>query len=172
MRRPGKCPGHERCRERSTSRPITAGCGKCYTSFSDYEITSILGETHSFSSKHYWEIFVDNASASHGGVRDPATRGRAAAVRRRADKATEYPLGIQAPGTSAVGHTFRVTVVSCGAKGRAKPLAGATVSVAGHSGKTNSHGTVSLTPDHAGKFVLNATHAGYIRAAPVTVKVS
>ena len=41
--------------------------GTWESSFGDYEITSILGETHTFSSsKDYWEVFVNNIAAQTG----------------------------------------------------------------------------------------------------------
>jgi hypothetical protein len=62
-------------------------------------------------------------------------------------------------------------VVWFNAKGKSKPLAGATVSVTGHTGKTNSHGIVPLTPSHTGAFSIAATDKGYVRSA-VTVNVT
>jgi hypothetical protein len=58
------------------------------------------------------------------------------------------------------------------AQGKSEPLAGATLSVGGRSGKTNTHGIVRLGASHAGAFLLRAEHTGYIRAAPVRLRVS
>lgn len=145
--------------------------GTWSTSFNDYEITSILGERHAFSSKYFWEIFVNNASASAGACSLKLHRGEQLLFAAVPQKGTEFPIAIKAPSSATVGHTFTVTVVRFNAKGKSKPLAGATVSVAGHSGQTDSHGTVPLTPSHAGTFTLRAAHPGYIRAAPVRVRV-
>ena len=138
----------------------------------EYEITSILGETHSFSSKYYWEIFVNNVAASAGACELKLHAGEQLLFAAVRDSGTAFPLALEAPRSARVGQTFSVKVVYFTAKGIAKPLSGATVSVAGHSGKTNRRGIVPLTPDHAGTFVLHAQRLGYIRAAPVTVRVS
>jgi hypothetical protein len=146
--------------------------GSWSTSFSDYEITSVLGESHAFTSKDYWEIFVNNVAASAGACSLKLHSGMQLLFAAVPQKGTEFPIAIMAPTSATVGHTFTATVVSFNAKGKSKPLAGATVSVAGHSGKTDSHGTVPLTPSQAGTFTITAADTGYIRAAPVTVHVS
>jgi hypothetical protein len=145
--------------------------GTWSTSFNDYEVTSILGESHTFSTSHYWSPWINNRYATHGvcGIKLHAGDQLLFAAE---GKKTEDPIAIKAPGTASVGHTFNVTVVSYSTAGKAKPLPGATVSVSGHSGTTNSHGVVPLTPSHAGTFTLRAEHAGYIRAAPVQVHVT
>jgi hypothetical protein len=147
--------------------------GKWSTEFGpEYEITSILGETHSFTSKEYWEIFVNNVAASVGACQLHLHAGEQLLFAAVPDSGTAYPLALEAPTSATTGRTFKVKVVYFNGKGIAKPLSGATVSVAGHSGKTNHQGIVPLTPTHAGTFVLQAQHAGYVRAAPVTVHVS
>jgi hypothetical protein len=147
--------------------------GKWSTEFGpEYEITSILGETHSFTSKEYWEIFVNNVAASVGACQLHLHAGEKLLFAAVPASGTAYPLALETPTSATTGRTFKVKVVYFNGKGIAKPLSGATVSVAGHSGKTNTHGIVPLTPSHAGTFVLDAAHAGYVRAAPVTVHVS
>jgi hypothetical protein len=145
--------------------------GTWSTSFNDYEVTSILREAHSFSTKLYWSVWIDNRFATTGVCGIKLHRGDQLLFAVEGSK-TEHPIAIKAPSSATVGHAFTVTVVSYSTGGKSKPLAGATVSVAGHRGKTNSHGTVSLTPSHSGTFTLEAVHRGYIRAAPVTVHVA
>jgi hypothetical protein len=138
----------------------------------EYEITSILGETHAFSSKDYWEIFLNNVATSTGACELDLRAGDQLLFAAVPDSGTAFPLALEAPRSARVGQTFKVKVVYFTGKGIAKPLSGATVSVAGHSGKTDGQGTVPLTPASAGTFVLHAQRPGYIRAAPVTVRVS
>jgi hypothetical protein len=146
--------------------------GRFERGFGDYEITSILGETHASTSKSVWKIFVNNVASSKRPCGTVLHSGEqllfAAGPRNR----TEYPAAIEAPRAAAAGTTFYVTVVWFDAKGKPKPLAGATLSVAGRSGSTNGRGVVPLTPRHSGTFVLRAAHAGYIRPVPATVHVS
>jgi Domain of unknown function (DUF4430) len=147
--------------------------GKWSTQFGpEYEITSILGEAHSFTSKYFWEIFVNNVASSAGACEIKLHRGDQLLFAAVPDSGIAYPLAIESLRSATVGHAFTVKVVYFTGPGTAKPLGGATVSAAGRSGRTDGHGTVSLTPSHAGRFVLHAEHAGYVRAAPVTLTVS
>jgi Domain of unknown function (DUF4430) len=145
--------------------------GTWSSSFNDYEVTSILGEAHSFSTNLYWSVWINNKYATTGVCEIKLRRGDQVLFAAEGSK-TEDPIAIEAPSSATVGHTFQVTVVSFSEAGKSRPLAGAAVSVAGHSGKTDSHGTVPLTPSSIGTFTINAAHTGYIRAAPVTVHVS
>jgi hypothetical protein len=142
--------------------PFTASLGS-------YFIKKILGETENGPSI-YWSIFVNNRSASTGACGIKLHRGDQLLF--AAAKYPEYPIAIKAPSTTRVGHTVRITVVWFNAGGKAKPLPGATLSVAGGSGKTNGQGIVEITPTFDGTFTLSATHAGYIRAAPVSLRVT
>jgi hypothetical protein len=143
--------------------------GTFSSSLGSYFIKTILGEADD-GPRYYWSIFVNNRSASTGACGIKPHRGDqllfAAAIY------PEYPIAIEAPKSATVGQKFNVKVVWFNAKGKRAPLAGATLSVGGRSGKTNSHGIVPLTPSHAGSFVLNAEHTGYIRAAPVQLRVT
>jgi hypothetical protein len=138
-------------------------------SLGSYFIKKILGETDN-GPKLYWSIFVNNRSASTGACEIKLHRGDQLLF--AAATYPSYPLALEAPAAATVGKTFDVTVVYYNAKGTPKPLAGATVSVNGHSGKTDSHGVVPLTPGSAGTFTLNADDAGYLRAAPLRLTVT
>jgi hypothetical protein len=144
----------------------------------EYEITSILGETHSFSSKYFWEIFADNVAASVGACElklHPGEHLLFAAV-PDAEAATDFPLGIRVLEKPVAGRRFKVRVVYYNAHGKAKPLAGATVRASGisaepvphsqTSAKTNSRGVATLTAQHLGLLEITASKRGYIRAAP------
>jgi hypothetical protein len=144
--------------------------GSWDTMFGDYFVKTILGDTEG-GTKSFWEIFVNNVAASSGMCGIRLRSGDKLLFAAVPASGTEYPLGLIAPSTAAVGHTFTVKVVYHNAKGTPKPLAGATVSVNGHSGNTGSGGTVTLTPSHAGTFTISATKTGYIRAASVTLTV-
>jgi hypothetical protein len=146
--------------------------GRFQRNLSGYAITSILGETHASTASNVWKVFVNNVPASKGACSTAVRSGEQLLFAAVPRNGTEYPTAIEAPRSVAVGSTFYVTVVWFNAKGKAKPLAGATLSVAGRSGPTNGRGVVPLTPRHSGTFVLQATHAGYIRPVPVTVHVS
>jgi hypothetical protein len=149
--------------------------GKWSTQFGpEYEITSILGETHTFSSKDFWEIFVNGVAAQTGACELKLHSGEQilfAAVPIKG--ATPRPLVIQdLPKHATVGHEFALRVFAYTNKGRTVRVAGAAVSGGGISAATNHFAVAMITPTKAGNLVLHATKSGYIRSAPVTVHVS
>jgi hypothetical protein len=141
-------------------------------SFDDYEITSILGETHSFSSKNYWEIFVGDVAASTGACEIKVHAGEQLLFAAVPLTGTEYPLGLSAAHSVVGGKSFRVKVVWFDAAGKARPLAGARVIGSGIRAVTNKNGIATVTARHRGTLVLHADRKGYIRAAPVAVLVA
>ena len=145
--------------------------GTWSTSFNDYLIKAILGDTES-SSKFYWGIWVNNRYAPSGACGLKLHPGDHVLFAVDSVAHHEHPLAIEAPRHAVVGKSFDVKVVWFSDKGKSKPLAGATVSVAGKSGKTNSRGIVPLAPSHSGTFTINAGHAGYIKAGAVRVSVT
>jgi hypothetical protein len=137
------------------------------------EVISILGEAHSFSSKDFWEIFVNNVAAESGACELKLHSGERLLFAAVPDKGpTEYPIALEVPSHAVAGSPFTGKVVYYNAKGKATPLAGATVTVNGHSSKTGTRGTIKLSPGSAGTFVFTATKTGYIPAAPVAVSVT
>ena len=88
------------------------------------------------------------------------------------EKTTAYPIAIRAPRSARAGHRFDVKVVWFNARGIAKPLADAVVSVRGQRVRTQSNGIAGITRSSAGTIVIRASRAGYVRAAPVRVRVS
>ena len=145
--------------------------GKWYGSYDEYEIFSILGQYES-GTHYYWDIFLNNVATSTGACEVNLHAGDQVLFAAVPASGTDYPLAIEGPSSATVGRKFNVKVVWFNAKGKAKPLAGATVSVAGKSGKSNRSGIVSLTATHAGTFAIDAARAGYIRAAPLRVRVT
>ena len=148
--------------------------GTWESSFGDYEITSILGETHSFSSKDFWELFVNGVPAQTGACEVPRKPGEQILFAAAPAKgATPRPLVIQDyPKAATVGHAFRVRVFAYTDKGRTVRVAGAEVSGGGVSTSTNHFAVATLTPTKSGNLVLQASKSGYIRSAPVTIHVA
>ena len=136
----------------------------------EYFVSAILGESYATSKTYFWEIFVNNVAATTGGCEIKLHPGDTLLF--AADTGKQNPIALTAPAHAKIGRPFTAKVVAYNAKGKAKPLAGATVSAGGHSAKTGKRGTVSLTPTKAGKLVLRVTDKGYVRAAPVTVVVT
>jgi hypothetical protein len=141
--------------------------GGAYSSSLGLAVTSILGETHTFSSKDYWSVWVDNRFASAGVCGLKLHRGEQLLFAAVPISGTEYPIALTAPSRVAAGAAFKVHVVWVAPKGT-KPLAGARVNGA----VTDARGVATIQAGSAGKLLLRATKVGYIRAAPVSVTVS
>jgi hypothetical protein len=138
------------------------------SSYDDYFVTKILGETES-GARYYWEVFVNNVAAPTGPCEIVLHGGDQllfAAV--SSTGAAEYPLAVKLLSKPAAGKGFKVEVLGYNAKGKAKALAGASVSLskaaAGKTVKTSARGVATLTAPPSGKLTINATKAGFIRA--------
>ena len=140
--------------------------------FADYEITSILRETHPFTAKYYWGFWIDNRYASTGVCETPLHRGDQLLFAADSVSKHEHPIGVRAPRSAVAGHSFKVKVVWYADSGASKPLAGARVQVGSISVVTNRQGAVTIAARHAGPLSLRAVKKGYIRSAPVIVHVS
>lgn len=133
----------------------------------DYEVFSILGETHTFSSKDYWAVFVNNVPDAMGICGTKLHSGEQILFAAVPDSGIAYPLTVSAPAHATVGHAFTVKVSWVKGTGATKPLAGASV-----NGKlTGGSGKVQITPTSAGTLTLHVAKRGYIRDE-VTVRVS
>ena len=137
--------------------------GTWESSFDDYEVTSILGEAHPFSSKDYWEIFVNNVAAQTGACEIKVKPGQQILLAAVPSKgAIEVPLMIGTPTSSRVGDPLRVHVRAL--KGHALvDVQGAQLSGRGVHATTNNRGLATVTPSQRGRLVLHASKAGYVR---------
>jgi hypothetical protein len=139
------------------------------SSIGSAEVTTILGESHPFTSSDYWDFIVNDATASTGACGVKPHNGDQILFAAVSDTATNaFPIATKAPSHATVGKAFKVKVVYYNAKGKPKPLAGATAD----GKKTNGGGIVKLTAHKAGTLVLKATKKGFIRAAAVRVTVT
>ncbi|MGB9185598.1 MAG: hypothetical protein WCB67_16195 [Solirubrobacteraceae bacterium] len=134
-------------------------------------VTQIFGETHTFTSKDYWSIWVDNKFATAGICSLKLHRGEHLLFAAVPIKGTEFPIVISGPKHAAAGRSFTLKVSYINAKGAVKPVAGARVHGSGASGVTNAAGTVSVTATHKGMLAYTAAKTGFIRSAAVTVRV-
>lgn len=146
--------------------------GTFYPSLNDFFITSIFGEAYTKTSKAYWSVFVNNVSSSVGLCTIKPRRGEQILVAAVPTTGPVYPLALRGPGHARAGSAVTVKVNWYTAKGKATPLRGAQVSGGGLSGVTAANGRVTLRPAHAGRLKLTATRTGYIRPAPLVVRVT
>lgn len=128
-----------------------------------YKVTAILGE-HRASG---WQAFVDGRPLH---ADDVCHRVKSGARVLFANAAAGDPaLTLTAPSQASAGSTFDVKVTAYGASRGFKPVAGATITVNGHSGPTNAAGVTPLTPNNAGTYTITATMAGYVRDEAIVV---
>lgn len=141
--------------------------GGTYSSGLGIELTSVFGESHPFTSKDYWGLYINGRYAPVGMCDLKLHKGEQVLFAAVSVKGSTYPLALSAPRRATAGHAFTVTVRAYNARGVAKPLAGA--SVAGV--KTNARGIATITVRKAGKVTLTADRSGYVRAE-ATVRVA
>jgi hypothetical protein len=145
--------------------------GSWSSSFNDYEITSVLGEKHSFTSKRFWEVFVDNVPASFGVCALKLHRGEQLLFAAVPVSGTEYPIVLSTTAHPLAGHPFLVKVFYI-KHGKRKAIAGARVTGSGAVATSDRHGIATLTPPGAGTLVLHASAKGFVRSAPLTLSVT
>jgi hypothetical protein len=165
----GKCPATSAA---GALADATHGnwAGTFKSSFNDYELTSILGESWPFSatSKYYWSIWVNSRYATTGMCEINLHRGDHVLFAVDSVAHHEHPLGLTAPRTAKVGHSFKIKVVWLSDSGKAKPLRGVRLM----GSVTNRDGQATITPTKRGKLRLKASKKGYIRSIAAWVRVS
>jgi hypothetical protein len=145
--------------------------GKFYSSFSDFLISSVLGEAPNVKTG-YWGIWVNNRYSTTGACEIKVKSADQLLFAVDSVKKHEHPLGIIAPARATAGKPFTLKVVSYSDKGKATPLAGAHVLGGGLDLVSGKRGTVPVTAGAASKLTYTATDPGYIRSAATTVKVT
>jgi hypothetical protein len=142
-----------------------------------YSVEVILGESHTFSSDHYWGEFV-NGVPGNGACADELSAGDEVLF---APEPTDFsatpdnPMYLQAPATAQRGAPFNVTVTQkvttfdssppYASHTVTQPVQGASVGGA----TTDANGVAAITLDATAG--LRATHPGDIRTATETVCV-
>ena len=162
----GKCPAKSAAGALDVATDHRWG-GSYSSSLGELEVTSILGETHTFKSHDFWSIWVDDRFAQAGACQLKPRLGDQVLFAAVPVSRPEYPLSfINHTGRAKLHDVFTVQVVWFNEAGKHKPLASAHVSIAGsrHGAITDGHGFAHIVPEHAGTMVLRVAHAGYIRA--------
>ena len=134
-------------------------------------LTAIFGERYGSTASTYWGVWVNDRYASSGICGIQPQRGQQLLFAAVPITGNPYPLGLHGPRHVTRGHSYTVKVVYYNAKGVAKPLAGVRVRGAGGNAVSNQRGIVSLTASKTGRISLQASCAGYIRSAPVSLTV-
>ena len=155
-----------------------AWSGSWNPSFSDWELTQIKGETHSFSAAAYWGFFLNEAVANAGVCTQKVQAGDRLLF---APAPSNFdPVGVLTlegvPATVAPGKPFTVTVKRAATTYGGPPdflpitenvpLAGATIALpGGGTATTGADGTAAITLTAGGPASLRATHKGDVRSA-------
>jgi hypothetical protein len=164
----GVCPGASAAGALNTA---TNGQWKAkfYSSFNDYLISSVLGETPNVKTG-YWGIWVNNRYSTKGACEIKLKPADQILFAVDSVKKHEHPLGITAPATATTGKPFTLKAVSYSDQGKATPRPG--VSFIGIKGKTDKQGklTVTVLSSKKAPVTFTGSEKGYIRAS-ATVKI-
>jgi hypothetical protein len=132
--------------------------GGSYSSSFGLELVSLFGERYPF--------------ASQGICGQSLKKGDTLLFAPAPNTGDVFPTAIRAPHTGTTTSPFKLRVVYYTKAGKAKPLANARVSDGKSTAISNATGYVTVHAANAGKYRFTATEKGYVRAVPVTVKVS
>ena len=149
--------------------------GPWYGPSSEYEIFSILGETHTFETPYYWDFWLNDKESTQGACRAQLQPGDrvlffVGCFGESCPTPPPLPLEIESPPTVNVGEPVTVTVRRYSPEGVASEVAGATVTGAGTSATTDAHGRATLVPSQLGPSTLRVSAAASIRTeAPICV---
>jgi hypothetical protein len=149
--------------------------GGSYSGSFGLELVSLFGERYPFSAKpsgHYWGFWVNHKFASQGICGQSLKKGDTLLFAPAPNTGNVFPTAIRAPHTGTTTSPFKLRVIYYTIAGKAKPLAHARVSDGKRTAISNAAGYVTVHAGSAGKYRFTATEKGYIRAIPVTVKVS
>ena len=151
--------------------------GTYYTSFSDYLVSTIAGETYPPTSGpytgFYWNFWYDHAPAAAGICSTAVVNGDEILFFPDCYGTTTCPpgwvspnvLGLAAPTVAQRGQPVQVTVTSyANANGAAVPAAGATVSTPSGNVTTDAMGHATVTLNASGNFGLQATATNSVRS--------
>ncbi|HEY7952450.1 MAG TPA: hypothetical protein VID70_05630 [Solirubrobacteraceae bacterium] len=147
----------------------TAGnwSGPWNSGFNQYEIYSIMGETHQFepgaSANYYWSFWLNDQEASTGACEAELAPGDrvllfpACYSETNSCPPSPTPLGIAAPASANADEAVSVTVSQYNAKGEASPAVGANIAGGGVSASTDSQGHATMRFSGDGTYTLHAS---------------
>jgi len=143
--------------------------GSWSSSYKDYFVTSILGDSYSSTADYYWGFWLNDKPASLGACSVDPAKGSSILFFPEYDgksKSIVAPsvLGISAPASALVGKPFSVVVTSyANANGKPTAAVGALVSAASASATAGSGGKASLTLSKIGSVEIKVTAAHSLR---------
>lgn len=148
--------------------------GEWFTSFGEYSVETILGETHAFepaaAANYFWSYWLDSKASSAGICKGELQSGESILFfpecfsESGACPAPPNPLGVSAPAVAERGAPIGVTVTSYdNVSGAASPAVGAAVTGGGAGATTDSAGHATLAIPQTGNVQLQVTAPGSVR---------
>ena len=138
--------------------------GPWYAPSMEYEIYSIEGESHAFSSGFFWDFWINHAESLEGACKAEPQSGEELLFFPCSETAPECPspLGIEAPASAGVGESVVATVKKYGG-GNGSTVAGATITGAAEEVKTDSSGNATLNFTHSGEATVRVSAPELVR---------
>ena len=147
-----------------------------FTNGLGYSVARVRTESHTFANNDFFELWVNNRSASFGVCGIELQDGDDVLLlvaRCDVGPPPDYacanepvlPLALSVPARAAPGAPFDVSVVEYSSTGVASPVSGATVSGGAAPAVTNAAGVAAVTLGTGGAASLQATKAGRARSA-------
>jgi hypothetical protein len=139
--------------------------GPWSTSFHQYELFSIEGESHEFGSGAFWDLWVDHVASEVGACEAEPSAGQEVLLYPCPETASECPspLGIQAPDSANLNEPLAVSVVKYAFNGAAAPVSGASIIGGGTQVSTNASGQATVSFSSAGEHTLSVTAPESVR---------
>jgi len=171
---PDSCPGHSAAG--AIDKAVNANWDRMKF------VSTILGESHTYTNNDYWNFFVNDANSAVGVCDHIVSPGDRILMFVQRDSAafapTVFPLALSgAPSTVAPGQPFTVVVRELrfdyvSPATTPVPVAGATVSGGGASAQTDAAGMATLSIAAPGSFTLRAARSNNVPSAAAAVTVT
>jgi hypothetical protein len=137
--------------------------GKWFSSFKDFEVASILGETPA-GADDFWTLWINGRSSMTGACSTPLHTGDHElwfdCVSSSSGTCANNPLALSAPSTAHAGRPLTVTVTQLDGAGNSKPFAGAAINGGGVVAVSGPGGRATFIPRAAGVLRLHAVKSG------------
>ena len=165
------CPGSSALAALNTATSGNWG-GPWNSSFNQYEVLTIAGETHLFEpaseANYYWSYWLDEHESFVGACESEVQPGDRVlffpACFGSACPPPQLPLVVEAPATANAGEAVRVSVKRYSAGGEGVPASGATVAGGENPVTTDAAGAASVTFAAAGAYTLRVSAPESVRA--------